>query len=299
MLPYDKGRPIAYQMKRAGKRGSAMQFERAQGRWFLKSNWHLVKTVPSDQSKGVPPPPQEEPPEPDACVIRLPSPDALFSGGREEKKAGAEGTQAQADSGQPLGAEHPAAILYSLLASRRSRRQFQDKPISLEELSYLLWAVEGVKENRGKFSFRTTPSGGARHPLDVYVFAHQVKDLAPGLYRYLPVEHQLVLERQGDDASELDAALNGQFWNAACVFMWAAVPYRSEWRYGQAADKFVALDAGHSCQNLYLTCESLGLGTCAVGAYDQEKLDAYLGLDGEDMFAVYVAPVGFPRSRES
>jgi len=74
--------------------------------------------------------------------------------------------------------------------------------------------------------------------------------------------------------------------------IWAAVPYRSEWRYGKAADKLVALDAGHSCQNLYLACESLGLGTCAIGAYDQDKLDAYLGLDGEDMFALYAAPVG-------
>ncbi|MDH7484508.1 MAG: hypothetical protein QHH01_07760, partial [Spirochaetales bacterium] len=98
-----------------------MQFERAQGRWFLKSNWHLVKTVPSDQSKGVPPPPQEEPPEPDACVIRLPSPDALFSGSGEGKKANAAGTQPQAAGALSAGSEHPAAILYSLLASRRSR----------------------------------------------------------------------------------------------------------------------------------------------------------------------------------
>ncbi len=254
-----------------------MQYERFEGRWFLKSNWHLVKSGQSDQSRGVPPPPQEEPPAPEDCVITLPPP--APTGTPDMKKV--------------MPRSLPEA-LYQLLASRKSRRKFTEESLSLEELSFLLWAVEGVKENKGKYSFRTTPSGGARHPLDIYVFAHRVQGLNPGLYRYLPVEHQLVLERQGDDFNSLDEALNGQFWNAACYFIWAAVPYRSEWRYGKAADKLVALDAGHSCQNLYLACEALGLGTCAIGAYDQERLDAWLGLDGEDMFALYAAPVGRP-----
>ncbi|MGB9685511.1 MAG: SagB/ThcOx family dehydrogenase [Rectinema subterraneum] len=255
-----------------------MQYERFEGRWFLKSNWHLVKSGQSDQMKGVPVPLQEEPPAPEDCVISLPPPDALLA-----HDGGAAGF---------VASNALSTALYRMLEGRKSRRKYTEEPLSLEELSYLLWAIEGVKENKGKFSFRTTPSGGARHPLDVYVFAHKIKNLNVGLYRYLPVEHQLVLERQGDDSEVLDEALNGQFWNAACIVMWAAVPYRSEWRYGKAADKLVALDAGHSCQNLYLACEALGLGTCAIGAYDQEKLDAYLGLDGEDMFALYAAPVG-------
>ena len=277
-----------------------MQYERFEGRWFLKSNWHLVKSGQSDQMKGVPVPLQEEPPAPEDCVISLPPPDALLAhdGGAFDSSSsarvngGASSGQGELDTGNAL-----SAALYRMLVSRKSRRKYSKEPLSLEELSYLLWAIEGVKENKGKFSFRTTPSGGARHPLDVYVFAHKIKNLNVGLYRYLPVEHQLVLERQGDDSEALDEALNGQFWDAACIVMWAAVPYRSEWRYGKAADKLVALDAGHSCQNLYLACEALGLGTCAIGAYDQEKLDAYLGLDGEDMFALYAAPVGRLQSR--
>jgi SagB-type dehydrogenase family enzyme len=281
-----------------------MQYERFEGRWFLKSNWHLVKSGQSDQSKGVPVPLQEEPPAPEDCIIDLPSPDSLFKGEvadavsraseNEEGPPSSEGpgVPSPAETGTKSSGLARAAVLYGLLHSRKSRRKYSADPLALGELSYLLWAIEGVKENRGKFSFRTTPSGGARHPLDIYIFAHKIRGLNVGLYRYLPVEHQLVLERQGDDSEALNEALNGQFWNAACVVMWAAVPYRSEWRYGKAADKLVALDAGHSCQNLYLACESLGLGTCAIGAYDQEKLDAYLGLDGGDMFALYVAPVG-------
>ncbi|HNV18531.1 MAG TPA: SagB/ThcOx family dehydrogenase [Rectinema sp.] len=272
-----------------------MQYERFEGSWFLKSNWHLVKTGQSDQSKGVPVPPQEEPPAPEDCVIDLPPPDSILkSYGENQRQKSESRSDMDMKSREKVIPElsERAAVLYHLLNNRKSRRKYTEEPLAIEELSYLLWAIEGVKENRGKFSFRTTPSGGARHPLDVYIFAHKVEGLNVGLYRYLPVEHELVLERQGDDSVALDEALNGQFWNAACVVMWAAVPYRSEWRYGKAAYKLVALDTGHSCQNLYLACESLGLGTCAIGAYDQERLDAYLGLDGEEMFAIYAAPVG-------
>ncbi|MCE5257026.1 MAG: SagB/ThcOx family dehydrogenase [Spirochaetaceae bacterium] len=248
-----------------------------QGRDFLKSNWHLVTETKSDQSRGMPMPPQEFPPEEDDSIVALPPVESAY---------------AAITGAVPAS---PPSSLHYLLMNRKSRRVFSHTRLSMEQLSYLLWACEGVRENKGKFSYRTTPSGGARHPLDLYVFAHNVEGLKIGLYRYLPLEHSLVLEREGDDSVGLDDALNGQFRDSACVIMWAAVPYRSEWRYGKAADKLVALDAGHSCQNLYLACEALGLGTCAIGAYDQKKLDAYLGLDGEDMFALYAAPVGTPK----
>ena len=267
-----------------------------QGRHFLKSNWQLVKDTVSDQSKGFPTPPQELPPESDDSVVALPPVEDVYAG-----MVAAPVPPAVIEAAPPLGAAPPfgaAPILHRLLKSRKSRRSFKISPLSLAQLSYLLWSCEGVRENKGKYSFRTTPSGGARHPLDVYVFARRIDDLKLGLYRYLPIEHSLVLEREGDDSEALNEALMGQLRNSSCVILWAAVPYRSEWRYGKAADKLVALDAGHSCQNLYLACEALGLGTCAVGAYDQKKLDEYLGLDGEDMFAMYAAPVGEPSLKE-
>ena len=82
---------------------------------------------------------------------------------------------------------------------------------------------------------------------------------------------------------------------AAVTFFWVADMYRSEWRYPSSAHKVVLLDAGHVCQNLYLACEVLGLGTCAIGAYEQEETDKLLQVDGEDRFCVYAAPVGWPR----
>ncbi|MFA5852196.1 MAG: SagB/ThcOx family dehydrogenase [Spirochaetales bacterium] len=266
-----------------------------QGRHFLKSNWHFVKETQSDQSKGLPTPLQELPPESDDSVVALPP---------VEEAYGTTFGSAAASAVEPGAVEldavelDAASALHSLLKTRQSRRMFRIAALSLAELSYLLWSCEGVRENKGKFSFRTTPSGGARHPLDVYIFSRAIEGLKPGLYRYLPLEHSLVLEREGDDSPTLDKALMGQLLNSACVVFWAAVPYRSEWRYGKAADKLVALDAGHSCQNLYLACEALGLGTCAIGKYDQTELDKYLGLDGEDMFAMYAAIVGKPAKKE-
>ena len=80
--------------------------------------------------------------------------------------------------------------------------------------------------------------------------------------------------------------------NCAVVFIWTAIPYRTEWRYHTASHKLVLLDAGHVCQNLYLACEGISAGTCAIAAYDQEKTDALIGVDGIDEYSIYMAPVG-------
>ena len=132
--------------------------------------------------------------------------------------------------------------------------------------------------------------------------------LPPGLYRYLPLDHQLVQEKLDPDLPEqLNRASLSQnsrsekrpyyfIKEAAVVFIWTAVPYRSEWRYHTAAAKLIALDAGHVCQNLYIAAGSIGAGTCAVGAYDQVKMDRFLDVDGEEEFVIYMAPVGKIRS---
>ena len=187
---------------------------------------------------------------------------------------------------------HPVA-LKDAIEARRSHRSFSDEPLSIDELSYLLWATQGVRKHTEKASFRTVPSGGARHPFETYLFVSRVKELKPGLYRYLPFEHALCVERLTDGFEEqLDEALLKHHFGGAVDFVWAAVPYRSEWRYAFESLRLILMDAGHVCAHLYLACEDIGCGTCAVGAYDQDKLDALIGLDGENEFAVYAAPVG-------
>lgn len=191
-----------------------------------------------------------------------------------------------------------------LLENRCSRRSYDGKPLTLEELTLLLWAAQGVKAVNEHRTLRTAPSGGARHPLELYAFVNAVEGLTPGLYHYLALEDKL--ERLGcrkNQADQLTCALAGQAFagNAPACLVWTAVPYRSEWRYDGHGLKDVLLDTGHSCQNVYLACEELKLGCCALAAYDQEAMDELLGLpsgstDGKEAeFAVYACCVGRPR----
>lgn len=179
-----------------------------------------------------------------------------------------------------------------IIKKRRSRREYTDQYLSIEELSYLLWATQGIKDNQ---NLRTVPSGGARHPFETYLYIKRVKGIKPGMYRYLPLEHKLLYKYKEENLNEKinEACLNQKFVkDSAVVFVWTAIPYRTEWRYSILSHKVIAMDAGHLCQNLYLASESIGAGTCAIGAYHQEKMDNLLNVDGEEEFTIYIASMG-------
>lgn len=194
--------------------------------------------------------------------------------------------------------------LLMLLKSRESLRSYTQEALSCKELSFLLWATQGIRYFAGRMqqvTFRNVPSAGSRHPLETYVFISRVEGIKPGIYHYLPSGHFLELWEDTEDyQEELAEALCGQKF-AACApvtFVWSVIPYRTEWRYGRKAHKYMLIDAGHVCENLYLACEAIGCGTCAIGAYDQDKLDELLGFAGgpsgekECEFALYAASVG-------
>ncbi|MCX6033284.1 MAG: SagB/ThcOx family dehydrogenase [Chloroflexi bacterium] len=242
-------------------------------RAFLKSgDWTAWEQLETDQRRGVLPPPLEQPTPPGAARIDLVPPDHFTVG---------------------------AMPLIEAIRQRRSRRKYTDAALTLEELSFLLWATQGVEKivGDGRASLRTVPSAGARHPFETYLLVNRVETLAPGLYRYLPLEHQLYLHKAEEGlAAAIDAACFGQYvLNSAVTFLWTAVPGRTEWRYATLAHRVILMDAGHLGQNLYLACEAIAAGTCTIGAFDQERLDALLGVDGEDEFTIRptgVAPVG-------
>jgi SagB-type dehydrogenase family enzyme len=240
-------------------------------RYFLKDS--VRKTVDfsgTDQSMGIRPPPIEKRYSADAERIDLVSPNKFEA--------------------------LPKADLLFAIANRKSRRRFIETPLTLQELSFLLWTTQGVREGSDAgHARRTVPSAGARHALETYLCVLNVEGLHTGFYRYLPLEHQLVVEHRDKDAAEkIGWAAFQQNWmsSAAAVFIWCAIPYRMEWRYGLAAHKVILLDAGHVCQNLYLACEAISAGTCAVAAYDQELMDQVLKIDGKDEFVIYLAAVG-------
>lgn len=182
------------------------------------------------------------------------------------------------------------------IASRRSRRSYSDEPLSIDELSFLLWATQGIRiQLNAATAFRTVPSAGARHPFETYLCVLNVEGLEQGIYRYLPLEHKLLFEFATDDLRRKVAlgAFDQRFvGSGAVVFVWSAIPYRTEWRYHAAAHKVILIDVGHVCQNLYLACEAINAGTCAIAAYDQEMMDRLLRLNGKDEFTIYMAPVG-------
>ena len=185
----------------------------------------------------------------------------------------------------------------ALLTERKSSRVYTQQPISLLQLSFLLWATQGIKDIRGKSyaTLRTVPSGGARHPFETYLLIQHVEGLQPGAYHYLPMGHQLEFLHPVDGLpAAISLSLEEQSWaaKASVIFYWSFVAYRCEWRYGIWAHRPALTDAGHVGQNLYLACAALGLGTCAIAAYDQTICDSLFDLDGEEEFIVYAAPVG-------
>jgi len=239
-------------------------------RVLMKSAFGRLKRTESDQASGVPQPPLQKAVPEGAQILDLP--------------------------------EHTAAIVRTreidvLIERRRSRRSFTADKLSQQELSFLLWATQKVQRVIGDnyATLRAVPSGGARHPFETYLVVNRVEGLKAGLYRYLPLTHQLVLLDADPErpARSAVACCSQEFiGESAVTFMWTCIPYRGEWRYGEAAHKTMVLDAGHLCQNLYLACEAIGCGTCAVGAFNQLAVDTFLGVDGNEEFAIYVAPVG-------
>lgn len=238
---------------------------------FLKAgDWRKFAGAQTDQQKGVEHPPTQKPHPKGAMLIDLVSPEEFTIGD---------------------------VSLIDAINNRSSHRSYVDKPLSLEELSFLLWSTQGIKRttDNGVTTFRTVPSAGSRHPVETYLLINNVSSLSPGLYRYLPEEHKLLgIKSEPSMPVKLAEACCGQTFvsTAAVTFIWTVIPYRTEWRYALFSHKVIALDAGHICQNLYLAVEAISAGTCGIGAYLQGEVDSFVGVDGVDEFTVYISPVG-------
>lgn len=247
-----------------------------QQREFLKSNFHQFKGIKTDKIKGLGQPPVVKPFDTSSLIIDLPK-----------------------VSKDVISNEN----IFDCIAQRRSTRFYSTDSLSLEELSYLLWATQGITGmNKMGLTLRTVPCSGATHTFETYLMIMRVEGIEQGIYRYLPVEHKLLfmfkldeLEAKIDDIT-LDQPFVPNFAKKASVlFAWSTTPYRSEWKYDISAHKKILIDVGHVCQNLYLASESIGAGACAIGIYDQKLIDEVLQLDGEEEFIIYLGAVGKKR----
>lgn len=223
-----------------------------------------------DQHLGKPQPPYEIPLEEEKPLIGLPKPEALDLGNFDLRQA---------------------------IEERNSLRRYSDDSLTLEELSYLLWLTQGVKSvnEKRQVVWRNVPSAGCRHPFETYLSINRVEGLDKGLYRYVATQNKLVaLQLDETFNDKLTDACMGQHQVAtsAVTFIWAAVPYRTIWRYSERSYRYLYLDAGHVCQNLHLAAESIGCGMCAIGAYHDDAADELLGFNPPEMFVIYMASLG-------
>ncbi len=177
--------------------------------------------------------------------------------------------------------------LEEAIEKRRSRRRYKGGSLSLEELSRLLFYSYGITGERG---FRASPSAGALYAIDVYVAVNNVDGLKEGIYLYMPEEHSLDVRREGRFGIEMTESALGQrmLRDAQVVIALVAVPERMEWRYGERTTRYITLEAGHIAQNIYLEATSLGLGACAIGAFDDESMSRIF----EGRPVIYLVTVG-------
>jgi len=193
----------------------------------------------------------------------------------------------------PQPAKDSQTSIEETLLQRRSVRDYKDEPLSLAEVSQILWAAQGITSTWGG---RTAPSAGALYPLEVCLVVRKAESISPGAYRYIPEGHKLERIVEGDLSEELARAGVSQMFikEAPVNLVFSGVYSRTMKKYGERGIRYVHLEAGHAAQNVYLQVVSLGLGAVVVGAFYDEEVKQILNL-ADDETPLYIMPVGKPR----
>ncbi len=186
--------------------------------------------------------------------------------------------------------------IIDILKKRKSIRTYSSLPVSLQELSFLLWAATGIQRTEQGYEFRTAPSAGALYPIETYIAANNVEGLERGIYHYNIQDHALEQLKPGFFGQELAETALGQLMvaEAPVVFVWTAVFERSKWKYRQRAYRYMYLDAGFIGENLALAATGIGLGSCQIGAFFDDEVNNILELDEEKDSVLYLTVAGHP-----
>ena len=158
--------------------------------------------------------------------------------------------------------------------------------------------IEEINKILKTVTLRNVPSAGARHAFETYLLINRVEGVESGLYRYIATRHKLLeISTESDLSAKLKKAAYNQSMVVKCAvtFIWVANTYRMTWRYGERGYRYLHLDAGHVCQNLYLSAENIACGVCAIAAFHDDEFNELLGLDGLKQFVIYLATVGKKR----
>lgn len=208
-----------------------------------------------------------------------------------EKPAGEKSYEGALRHQLPDPRGRPGLSFEEILEQRRSIRDYASGPLTLDELSRLLHAAQGITSDRG---LRAAPSAGALYPIEVYAVVHNVAELEPGLLHYVVNTHTLERVKTGDLRAALVAAAVDQphVGSGGVALVLTAIFQRTRWKYQERTYRYVLMEAGHIAQNVYLAATSLGLAACAVGAFVDDQLNDLLGVDGDEEAALYIISVG-------
>lgn len=253
-------------------------------RQFMKSEWGDVGIkANSDLSDGVPQPDIEKVYDKKAIKIELPK---IESSNISDKS------------------------FYDCTFDRCSRRKYSNDPLSINELWFLLWCTQWIKkiipwykkyikDGSGKSVLRPVASWWAIASYETYLVILNVDTIEKGVYRYLPITHELLFIKEVDNIKQ---KLTDTFSNPGqeqiyptkswVVFFWACVPYRNEWMSRRSMHKIMLINAGHIAQNLYLAAEAINCGCCEIAGYFQKKADSLIGVDGIDEYTVLCSSIG-------
>ena len=186
------------------------------------------------------------------------------------------------------------ANLWQSLAKRRSERDYTTDPLSIDELSRLMWAAQGVTAHAGIHLLRTPPSAGALYPFETYLYIDRVEEVTQGLYHFNVVDFSLECLQDGSFNQLITRACFNQpvVRRAAVVFVWTAMMLRCMVKYRDRAMRYIPMDLGHVCQNVQLAATAMDLGSCPIGAFYDDDINELLGVDGEEETVLYLATVG-------
>jgi SagB-type dehydrogenase family enzyme len=178
------------------------------------------------------------------------------------------------------------------ISRRRSKRDFSGEPMSMAELSHVLYFSGGITEER--HGLRAAPSAGATYPMELYPAVSGIEGLPHGVYHYLVRPHELETVREGDFRQEISRAALGEkmIMRANLVLILSAVSQRTRKVYRDRAERYIHIEAGHIAQNTYLVATSIGLGACAIGAFYDNSLNRLIGVDGKRESVLYLVAVG-------
>ena len=187
----------------------------------------------------------------------------------------------------------PAALT---IAERRSTRSYAATPMSMDELSRMLFLTTGISADRWGNARRTAPSSGALYPIELYAVIHNVEGIERGVYHYALREHALELVRAGDHrARVVEQGIHQEFLGeCGAVFFLTQLLQRMRPKYQDRSYRYGLLEAGHIGENGYLAATSAGLGACGVGAFMDDAINDMLGVDGVEEAAVYMLALGHP-----